>query len=184
MSFWGWLAVAFVVVLCVIIAVLYKAVKVLGQAVDEVVVSLDDLRKQTIPVLTDTRSALKRVEGANRKADALLDAATSLTGTADSATKLAYRVVSNPFVKVLAFFTGTRRAASRLRTTVAPTGPVAKRISEVDDRMRVTKLKRSAIDVSTESRAPDRKPAQPPTLVGDVSKAFVSAAKRRRESQQ
>jgi hypothetical protein len=167
--------------------VLYKAVRVLGRAVDEVVVGLDQLRAQTLPVLSETRTALKRVEGVNNKADALLDAATSITSTADSATKLAYRVVSNPFVKVLAFFTGTRRAAAKLRTTVAPDGNVARTVTRADDRARMAKMKNSAIEIRPEATKQISIPEPAvgePSLVRDVTKAFASAAERRKISRE
>ncbi len=187
MSIWGWVAIGFLIAACIVVAVLYKAVRLLGRAVDEVVIGLDELRAQTLPILSETRTALKRAEGASGKADALLDVATSLTSTADSATKLAYRVVSNPFVKVLAFFTGTRRVAAKLRTTVAPDGSVARTVTRADDRARIAKLKNSAIDVRPESAKPTTAPelfVSEPSLVRDVTKALASAAERRKISRE
>jgi hypothetical protein len=197
MGIWGWIALGFAVVVVVAIAVMYRAVRVLGGAVDELVVGLENLRQETIPALQETRSSLKRVEGANIKADALLDVASSLTGTADSATKLAYRVVSNPFVKVLAFFTGTRRAASRLRTSVAPDGAVARTVTRAEDRARNAKLKSTSIDIEVDvpvrsgkqelstgaSRSSNSSAPQPQSagsLAKDVSSAVSSAIERRR----
>jgi predicted PurR-regulated permease PerM len=155
MSWLGWVAVAIFVVLALVILVLYKAVKVLGRTVDELVVGLDHMRSQTLPLLQETRTALKRSEGSVNKADALLDVATSLTSTADSATRLAYRVVTNPFVKVLSWFTGTKAAASRLRMAVEPDGPVVKRIQRADESVKRTKRRRNSIETSGEE-VPDR----------------------------
>ena len=109
-----WALVAVVVVLVVAVAWLAARVRFLTRSVAEVAVGLEQLRSDALPLITDTRSALRRVEGANRRADALIDAATSLTGTADQATRLAAKVVSSPIVKVLAFFTGIRRGLQRL----------------------------------------------------------------------
>ena len=84
---------------------------------------LDDLRRETVTLLADTRAALRKEQGANRKLDALLDSAESLTGTADSAGRLAHKVLTHPFVKVAAFFTGggacawSSEQADRVRTT-------------------------------------------------------------------
>ena len=89
-------------------------VRALAASLHAVAIGLDDLRAHTVPLLADTRSALRRAEGANRKADALIDAAASLTTTADNAARLATKVVSNPFVKVVAFFTGVGRGVRRL----------------------------------------------------------------------
>ena len=155
MSWLGWVAFAIFVVLALVVLVLYKAVRVLGRTVDELVVGLDHMRSQTLPLLQETRSALKRSEGSVNKADALLDVATSLTTTADSATRLAYRVVTNPFVKILSWITGTKAAASRLRMAVEPDGPVVKRIQRADDSVKRTKRRRNSIETNSEE-APDR----------------------------
>ncbi len=111
-----WVAVAGLVVLAVAVVVLYRAVAVLGQAVDNLTIEVAQVRDQTLPALQEARRALKSVEGQAAKADALLDVATSLTTTADNASKFAQRVVSNPFIKVVAFVSGTKRAAAKLRS--------------------------------------------------------------------
>lgn len=123
-----WILVGVVAVLAGTICALIIMVRRLATELSSVAGGLADLSRQTLPLLADTRSALRKADGANRKTDALLDVATSLTGTADSASRLAYKVVSNPLVKVLAFFTGTRRAAKRLADVTAPGGRTAKRI--------------------------------------------------------
>jgi hypothetical protein len=111
-----------------VLVVLAATVFVLKRVVRDVQRGLDDLRRETVPLLAETRSALTKATAEERKADALLDAATSLTGTADAATRFAYRVVTNPFVKVLAFFTGTRRAVSSLGDATAPGGRADRRL--------------------------------------------------------
>ena len=121
MTWWGWVLGAAVLALLAMVVVLARMIRRLAQSVHELSARLDGLRQQTLPLLADTRSALRRAEGVNRRADALIDTATSITGTVDAATRLAYSVVSNPLVRVLSFFTGTRRAAKRLRgATQAP----------------------------------------------------------------
>ncbi len=113
------------VVACVflggLVIVLFRRLNEVSASMDSLADEVDSLRKQTIPLLADTRSALRRADSANRKSDALLEVATSLTATADSATKLAFRLVTNPVVKVVAFFTGTTRAAKRLAEITSPT---------------------------------------------------------------
>lgn len=102
---------------------LRRSVEGLRRLVAEQADELAALREQTVPLLADTRSALRKADRENRKADALLDAATSLTGTADAASRLAYRAVTNPFVKVAAFASGTKRAAKEIvsPTPIVPT---------------------------------------------------------------
>ena len=115
-----WLLLGLAVALAIVLGVTLVLLRRLARDLSSVAAGLADLSRKTLPLLADTRSALRKADGANRKTDALLDVATSLTGTADSASRLAYKVVSNPLVKVLAFFTGTRRAAKRLADATAP----------------------------------------------------------------
>ena len=127
MSVLVWVLLGLVVVLGGTICALIIMVRRLAADLSSVVNGLADLSRRTLPLLADTRSALRKADGANRRTDALLDVATSLTGTADSASRLAYKVVSNPLVKVLAFFTGTQRAAKRLADATAPRGRTPRR---------------------------------------------------------
>jgi hypothetical protein len=103
----------------------------LQRLVAEQAEELADLRSDALSQFLDTRSALQRAERDNRKADALLGAAASLTGTADAASKLAYRAVTNPFVKIAAAVTGTKQAAKELTSpkprTVKGTRSVGRR---------------------------------------------------------
>ena len=115
-----WLLLGLAIVLAVVLGVTLVLLRRLTRDLSSVAAGLADLSRKTLPLLADTRSALRKADGANRKTDALLDVATSLTSTADSASRLAYKVVSNPLVKVLAFFTGTHRAAKRLADATAP----------------------------------------------------------------
>jgi hypothetical protein len=115
MSGLGWAALGAVVLLSVVVVLLIRSVYALGSVVDELTLQVSDLRDQVVPALSEARRSLKTAENQAVKADALLTVATSLTSTADHASKLAYRVVTNPFIKVLAFVSGTRRAASKIR---------------------------------------------------------------------
>ena len=115
MSVLGWIALLGVVVIGVSVIVMFHAVSVLGQAVDNLTVQVSELKDHTLPALAEARRALRSVEGQATKADALLDVATSLTSTADNASRFAHRMVTNPVIKAMAFVTGTRRAASRMR---------------------------------------------------------------------
>jgi hypothetical protein len=85
------------------------------------------------PLLADTRSALRKAESRNVKADDLVSAATALTDRADAATKLAYNVATSPLVRVAAIGRGLRRGAAALKDrpaspqTPTPTLPVGRR---------------------------------------------------------
>jgi hypothetical protein len=65
--------------------------------------------------MDEIRAAVGLASTDLRKADGLLDTAQSVTATVDEASRAAYRTLSNPVVKVLAFGAGTRKAARRLR---------------------------------------------------------------------
>lgn len=107
-------AAAAVVVLATVV-VLARRVMSLERAVLETGADLARLREEAGPLLAETRAALRRAESANRRTDALLDTATSVTETVDAATKLAHRVVGSPVVKLMSWGTGARRAVRRLR---------------------------------------------------------------------
>ena len=74
-----------------------------------------DLRNQTLPVVSDVRAVVGTATDELERVDALLGTAESIGGTLDSASRLAYLTFSNPVIKVLAFATGTGRAARRFR---------------------------------------------------------------------
>lgn len=142
MSVMEWVLIVVAAVLAVLVLLLAMAVRVLGRTVRELADRFDELREETLPLLADTRAALRRSEGAKVRTDALLDVATSLTSTADSASRLAYRVVSNPLVKVMAFFTGTGRAARRLAQVTAPGGAAQRGTRAAHEAARAAKERR------------------------------------------
>lgn len=128
MSTLGWVLLVLgvlgaLVVLALLFAVFWvvRGVRDLGDGLSDLEDELHLLRNQTLPMLDDARVALRKSENANAKVETLVKTAESLTGTVDSASRLAYRLLSNPLVKLLAFFSGTRRAVSRLREITEPT---------------------------------------------------------------
>jgi hypothetical protein len=102
--------VATVVVMCLLAVVWYLArtMRVLREAAD-------DLRQESLSLLTEMRAAVGIASTDLERADGLLGTAESISATVDSASRLTYQTLSNPVVKVLAFGTGTRKAARRLR---------------------------------------------------------------------
>jgi uncharacterized protein YoxC len=75
----------------------------------------DDLNHDVKVLLGHMESTLGQAGAELQRVDGLLDAAESISSTVDSASRLAYQTFSNPVIKVLAFGTGTRRAARRFR---------------------------------------------------------------------
>jgi hypothetical protein len=73
------------------------------------------LRTETAPVLDDLRDTVDAANGEIERLDRLVTTAESVTGTVDSASRLAYIAVANPVIKGVAFASGTAKAARRLR---------------------------------------------------------------------
>jgi hypothetical protein len=101
---------ATVVVLCLLAVVAY-----LASMMRTMRTAADDLRRESIGLLTEIRAAVGIATSDLERADSLLETAESISARVDSASRAAYLTLSKPVVKVLAFGTGTRKAARRLR---------------------------------------------------------------------
>jgi|SRR5579884_3098448 len=75
----------------------------------------DELRRESLDLLADMRDALGLASGQLERADRLLGTAESISTRVDTASRQVYETLANPVVKVMAFGTGTRTAARRLR---------------------------------------------------------------------
>ena len=78
----------------------------------------DELRRESLDLLADMRDALGLASGQLERADRLLGTAESISTRVDTASRQVYETLANPVVKVMAFGTGTRTAARRLRRAV------------------------------------------------------------------
>ncbi len=77
--------------------------------------AVEDLRRETVPLLADVHSAVREATGRLDQVENVLDRADSISGTVDSGTKLAYRVFATPLIKLLSFASGSARAFRTLR---------------------------------------------------------------------
>lgn len=77
--------------------------------------AIDDFHAKAIPLLDDVHDVVRQARTDLGKVDTLLTRADSISGTVDSASKLAYSLFSNPAVKALAVASGGARAIGRLR---------------------------------------------------------------------
>jgi len=77
--------------------------------------STDELRRESLGLLAEMRDTVGQATSELQRVDGLLDTAESISGTVDSASRLAYLALSNPLIKLMAFGTGTARAARRFR---------------------------------------------------------------------
>ncbi len=104
-------AVALLVVGIGVLALLALLVR----AVVRLSASIEAMHRDQAAVLAEAEAMLEQARAEVERADAVLETAQSLSGTVDSASRLAYLTLSNPVVKTMAFATGTGRAARRLR---------------------------------------------------------------------
>ncbi len=102
------LATVIVLALLAVMGHLIRTMRLLREGADE-------LRRESVALLTEIRAAVGLASSELERADRLLETAESISATVDTASRQAYLTLSKPVVKVLAFGTGTRRAARRLR---------------------------------------------------------------------
>lgn len=77
--------------------------------------AVDEFRTSAIPLLSDVRSAVRQATAELGKVDVILDRAESISGTVDSASRLAHRAVFTPAVKAMALAAGVGGALKTLR---------------------------------------------------------------------
>jgi len=108
---------AVIVAACSVVAVVLLAVALVAlvrtlRAMRDVATLL---RTETVPVLDDLRDTVDAANDEIERLDRLVTTAESVTGTVDSASRLAYLAMANPVIKGVAFASGTAKAARRLR---------------------------------------------------------------------
>jgi predicted PurR-regulated permease PerM len=108
---------AIVVAIASVVAVvlLVLALVSLTRTLQTIRLSVEELRRETIPVLDDLQRTVTQANADLERLDGLLDSASSVTQTVDSASQLAYLALSNPIIKAIAFATGTAKAARAFR---------------------------------------------------------------------
>jgi hypothetical protein len=77
--------------------------------------SIEQIRRETLPVVDELRRTVTTANAELQRLDGLIDSASSVTATVDSASHLAYLAFSNPLIKLIALAAGTSRAAKALR---------------------------------------------------------------------
>lgn len=108
---------AIVVAVSSVVAVLLLGVLVLRavRTLDAVRYSVEELRRETLPVVSSLERTVSQANAELERVDDLIGSAQSVSSTVDSASRLAYLAFSNPLIKVVALASGTRRAAKALR---------------------------------------------------------------------
>ena len=98
---------AVTVVLLGVVAGLVRQVRSLRRMVD-------DLRHEAVPLVRDARVIADQAATELVRVGDVLESAEAVSTTVDSSSRLAYRMFSNPVVKVLAYGTGIGSALRRL----------------------------------------------------------------------
>ncbi|MDP9402332.1 MAG: DUF948 domain-containing protein [Actinomycetota bacterium] len=112
----GEIAAVVVAVTSALLAVgLLFALSSLTRTLRTVRTTVEDLNRQSVPLLADLRATVETANAELVRVDELLGRAESIGGTLDSASRLAYLAFSNPIIKAMALGAGTSRAARRLR---------------------------------------------------------------------
>jgi len=97
------------------VVVLVWAIFSLNKTLRELRGAIQELRRETLPVVSEMRTAVSQANAELERVDTLLGTAESISSTVDSASRLAYLAFSNPVIKTIAFASGTSRAARRFR---------------------------------------------------------------------
>jgi hypothetical protein len=97
------------------VVLLIVAIVSLTRTLAMIRLSVEELRRETLPVIDDLQRTVTQANTDLERLDTLLDSATSVTNTVDSASQLAYLAFSNPVIKAVAFAAGTGRALRAFR---------------------------------------------------------------------
>ena len=108
-------AVVVAVASALALAVLVFAIVSLNRTLAQLRSAIEDMRRETLPVVSEMRTAVSQANLELERVDNLLGTAESISSTVDSASRLAYLAFSNPVIKTIAFASGTGRAARRFR---------------------------------------------------------------------
>jgi uncharacterized protein YoxC len=108
---------AVVAVIATVVATvgLLFAVVALTRTLTAIRLSVEQLRRETVPVLESLQVTVARANGDLERLDGLLDTAQSVSATVDSASRLAFLAIGNPVIKGVAAAAGVARAARSFR---------------------------------------------------------------------
>ena len=107
-------AVVVVLVAVAAIVVLALATASLVRTLRELRGTVDELRAQALPLLTDLRATVVDAGAEVARVDALLDAAEAISARVDSASRLGYLAFRAPLIRFVAFWRGVGRGLGRL----------------------------------------------------------------------
>jgi len=103
----------------VAVVLLFFGLVAITRTLKEVRSAVELLRTETLPVVIDLGDTVRAANDELERVGSLLVTAESISGTVDSASRLAYLAFSNPAIKAMALASGTSRAARAFRRTRA-----------------------------------------------------------------
>jgi Bacterial protein of unknown function (DUF948) len=108
---------ALIVAIASVVAVVLMAFALVSitKTLKEVRTAVELLRTETMPVMLDLGDTVRSANAELERVGGLIGTAESISGTVDSASRLAYLAFSNPVIKGMAVASGTGRAARALR---------------------------------------------------------------------
>ena len=108
---------ALIVAIASVVAVVLLAFVLVSvtRTLKEVRTAVEVWRTETMPVVLELGDTVRSANAELERVGSVIGTAESITGTVDSASRLAYLAFSNPVIKGMAVASGTGRAARSLR---------------------------------------------------------------------
>jgi hypothetical protein len=114
------LAIVGATVVAILSGALVAALFVLVRTLRALRATVTTLQHETIAMLDDAHVAIRGAATEIDRIDRLVSSAEKINDAVDGAQRLAYKTLTSPVVKAMAFGTGVSRAAHRLREGEAP----------------------------------------------------------------
>jgi hypothetical protein len=117
------LAVVLIVVAIVGLVVVAMAVQSLVMTLRSLRETVEDLRRETLPVIAELRTTVDTANGELARVDALLDTAEEVGARVDATSRLGWMVLRNPLVKLASASVASDRVARKLSRPDEPDQP-------------------------------------------------------------
>lgn len=112
-------ALVIAIAVTMVIGALLVALVLLIRTLRALRATVAELQTETLASVREMHDAVRLAAGDLDRVDSLLATAESVSQTVDSASRFAYKTVTNPVVKTLALGTGARKAVRRMRHTTS-----------------------------------------------------------------
>jgi uncharacterized protein YoxC len=106
------IAASFWAVLALFLAFMVFRLSVTLQATTMII---DDVRKETVPLLSEVTTTVSSVNKELQRVDGMVESAGNIVKSVERVSSVVEQAVSSPLVKVIAFSAGAQRAVARLR---------------------------------------------------------------------